>query len=378
MTGWKTWAYSLTISGALVMPVDAGPSGWSSFDTRELTWKTWPIDRPTPRLGEAPVVPEATPAPIFDPSAKAFQPSISVFRGPTDPGSSNSRFGGVDFGSSKLPDSAPTVPIDPPTPPSIRPVRTSATPPITHADAFLDFGTGSFSREQDLTAGDARSWFTGANVEHAFGGRPPDAAEQAEFSRKVLDEVNANFQASGIGPKITLDPNIKADHALSVVNGTATGEDPATSTIIGLTEVGGDGFSFLNHLGTAKDADELAVMLSRNITHELMHAFGVGSHPDQTGQYIDSAVAAPDLLTKDVARLSPEAVQRIISADASFNDGTSAYSQSYPDGNPNHCSSCRRAAQVRAAQTVPEPTTVAFWGLAGVAAVAYRRRRPAR
>lgn len=373
MTGWKTWAYCLTISGALVMPVDAGPSGSSPFETRELTWKTWPIDRPTPRVAEAP---------IFEPSAKAFQPSIPIFRGPTDPGLSNSRIGGVDFGSSKSPHVSPntsaTVPYDLPTPASVQPVQASAPPAMTHADAFLNFGTGSFSREQDLTAGDARSWFTGANVEHVFGGRQPDAAQQAEFSRKVLDEVNANFQASGIGPKITLDPNIKADHALSIVNGTAIGEDPATSTIIGLTEVGGDGFSFLNHLGTAKDANELAVMLSRNITHELMHAFGVGSHPDQTGQYIDSAVAASDLLTRDVARLSPEAVQRIISADASFGDGTSAYSQSYPEGNPNHCSSCRRAAQVRAAQTVPEPTTVAFWGLAGVAAVAYRRRRPAR
>lgn len=373
MTGWKTWAYSLTISGALVMPVDAGPSGSSPFDTRELTWKTWPIDRPTPKVDQAPV---------FVPSPKAFQPSIPIFRASTDNGSSNSRFGGVDFGSSKSPDLSPgsvaTVPNDLPTPASVQPARASASPPITHADAFLNFGTGSFSREQDLTAGDASSWFTGANVEHAFGGRQPDAAEQAEFSRKVLDEVNANFEASGIVPKITLDPNIKADHALSIVNGTAVGEDPATSTIIGLTEVGGDGFSFLNHLGTAKDSSELAVMLSRNITHELMHAFGVGSHPDQTGEYIDSAVAAPDLLTKDVARLSPEAVQRIIAADASFNDGTSAYSQSYPDGNPNHCSSCRRAAQVRAAQTVPEPTTVAFWGLAGVAVVAYRRRRPAR
>jgi hypothetical protein len=108
--------------------------------------------------------------------------------------------------------------------------------------------------------------------------------------------------------------------------------------------------------------------VAHNIAHELMHTFGVGVHHDQTGDYLDAAKANWSLLTNPDATLSQAAVSDIIAHDVGRDgnvsaSGSSGESLGTVDGDQEIL------------ETVPEPSTIALWGLATMALAVHRKRR---
>jgi hypothetical protein len=94
-----------------------------------------------------------------------------------------------------------------------------------------------------------------------------------------------------------------------------------------------------------------------------MHAFGVANHPDQTGTYIDSGTASWSLLTNPDSTFSPGAVTAINDTRFSPYAATTASGAQMLDGD-----------QEILAAPVPEPTTVAVWGIGLVGLALFRRR----
>jgi hypothetical protein len=134
--------------------------------------------------------------------------------------------------------------------------------------------------------------------------------------------------------------------------------------VIGITDVGHNGFSFIDNFNDAQagQVNQLEWAVAHNISHELMHAFGVAVHHDQTGQYLDAGTASWSLLTNPSTVFSQAAVSDIQAhlSGAVTQSGTGA---EVIDGDEEIL-----------AQPVPEPSTIALWAL-GASAVAYLRRR---
>jgi hypothetical protein len=245
---------------------------------------------------------------------------------------------------------------------STMPIATlSSSGRISRADALLDMSAPPFEDERVLTQGGAQPWYQSPVVTNAFGGRPT-AEQQADFSRQVLERVEHTYMLSGLKPTLTLDPTVPTSHTLSVVSNTSYA---ANSEVIGIADVGGSGFSFIDKLGGAKTVDELSWAVAHNVAHELLHAWGLGDHPDKSGAFLDTATASWSLLLDPNATFSPAAIQ-------AFLDGDSEFAERYAMG---------AAAQLLAfdgpisPQPVPEPTTIAFWSCAAIA-VAFQRRWP--
>ena len=158
------------------------------------------------------------------------------------------------------------------------------------------------------------------------------------------------------------NPNTPALHTLSVVSGVSYGPN---SNAIGITDVGGNGFSFIDKLNLASNVTDLEWAVAHNISHELMHAFGIGYHPDQTGQYIDAADATWSILTSPDTKFSPLATQVISATGYGVNTGVSSASGLEKiDGD-----------QEILAAPVPEPATLALWSVALTGIVVHARRR---
>lgn len=233
-------------------------------------------------------------------------------------------------------------------------------PPGGRANAFLNFGSAAYPEADVLTTGNAQPWFTSPVVTKYFGGSQPNAQQQAEFTHAVLDHVQETFRLSGgLTPKLTLDPSIPTSHTLSVVSGTSYG---GNADAIGITNVGSNGFSFIDKLSYGKSLEELEWAVAHNVSHELMHAFGVGDHDDQTGVFLDAAIANWDVLTNSSTRFSDSAIADIRARDYGPNYGGAATALEL-DGD------------LVLIQPVPEPTTWALWGLAATVAVCHRRRQ---
>ncbi|SIO62274.1 PEP-CTERM protein-sorting domain-containing protein [Singulisphaera sp. GP187] len=254
-----------------------------------------------------------------------------------------------------------TVPTAAPVPPPA-PRFSNPIPPGGTADAYLNFSTGPYPEASLMTTGGAQPWFTSPVVEKLYGGQAPNTQQQADFTNAVLDHVNQTFQLSGgLAPKITLDPSIPANHTLSVVSNTSYGANP---NAIGITDVGNSGFSFIDKLSYGSSINELEWAVAHNVSHELMHAFGVSGHDDQSGNYLDAASAKWELLTSPTTRFSDAAIADIKArAFAPSSSGFTAGGLQL-DGDLEILAS-----------PVPEPTTWALWGLALSAAVVQRRRQ---
>jgi len=271
--------------------------------------------------------------------------------------------------------SAPAPPPPLPATPTINPVSVNSatlgpatTPmaaPAAAADAFLNFGNAPYSEAGTLTTGTPGAWYLSPAVQALYGGTP-NAQQQQQFTSAVLKDVVQTYQASGLKLNLTTDPNATAAHSLSVVSGASYA---ANSQAIGITDVGNSGFSFIDKFGVPNSADQLEWAVAHNISHELMHAFGVGTHHDQTGTYLDAAITPWSLLMDPNARLSPAAVSDLQTHKWDVNsNGSSTYGAEYAGS--------LTGAEI-ASQPVPEPGTVAFWGLAALAMTAKVRRRRA-
>jgi hypothetical protein len=233
--------------------------------------------------------------------------------------------------------------------------------PGEKADAFLNFGNGPYPDASLMTTGTAQPWYTSPVVEKYFGGVAPDAQQQADFTNTVLQRVEQTYQLSGgLAPKLTLDPSVPTNHTLSIVSGATY---PGNPNAIGITNVGGNGFSFIDKLSYGSTLDDLEWAVAHNVSHELMHAFGVSQHDDQTGTFLDAATATWDLLKNPATRFSDAAIADIKARDFAPNSGGTASALEL-DGDLEIIAS-----------PVPEPTTWALWGLAASVALFQRRRQ---
>jgi hypothetical protein len=223
----------------------------------------------------------------------------------------------------------------------------SATP----YDAFINMTSGNFAEAGFLTTGNPQPWFDSAQVAKVFGGMP-NTQQQAAFTSEVLADVQRVYANSGIPVTLTTNPSAPAAHMISVVSNASTASNPQA---IGITDIGANGFDFIDKLTNFNTPDQLAQAVANNVAHELMHAFGVAVHYDQTGTHIDSAIASTALLTDPNATFSSQATQALLGLNfqnSTFNSlsGLQSNSPRSIDGD-----------QVIDPQPIPEPATLALW-----------------
>ena len=241
-----------------------------------------------------------------------------------------------------------------------------ATPPVSTAPAYsgpvnalINLGSGPYPLQNAITTGNAQPWYDSSPITSLFGGHPT-AQQIQSFDSAILQRVQQTFSLSGVSVSLTDNPNVPALHTLSLVSNTASA---SLSSAIGMTQVGASGFSFIDNIGpSAQSVDQLEWIVAHNISHELMLAFGVPENYNQTGSYIDSTVANWSMMVSPTATFSAAAAQAITQALASQNSADAGTSL---------------GAQVlnSSVSTVPEPTTIALWALAGAAAVITRQIR---
>jgi hypothetical protein len=231
----------------------------------------------------------------------------------------------------------------------------------TVANGFINFGSSNYADASGLTSGTPQPWYTSPVVQSLYGGQAPSAAQQSQFTTAVLNDVNKTFQLAGMNPTITTDPTVPAAHMISVVSGASYAPN---DNAIGITNVGVNGFGFIDKLGFAQSVDQLEWAVAHNVSHEMMHAFGVAVHVDQTGNYIDAAVATPSLLTSPDSTFSPGAVTLITQTAYGQSPSLGSAGTQLIDGDQE------------VLQAVPEPSAVLAWSLVlGVAAVRQGRVR---
>jgi len=234
-------------------------------------------------------------------------------------------------------------------------------------DAFINMSDGKFLESDSLTTGGGTAWYNSPVVAQLFGG-VPDTQQRASFMAKVVADVKHTYDLAHVPIRLTADPNATAAHTLSVVSNTSFS---ANANAIGITDVGANGFSFIDKLTGTQTIDRLALAVGHNIAHELMHAFGVAAHHDTTGNYIDSGMASWSLLTDPDATFSPDAVKDLLARNFAANNFAASLGAQVAGHGPHppgcNCSFCTGHFQghVVGAQMVPEPSTIALWAVAG-------------
>jgi hypothetical protein len=250
------------------------------------------------------------------------------------------------------------------------PMSTQAVSPTVQSasqtyDAFINMGNSNFPELSQLTTGNPQAWYLSPSVTKVFGNAPPTADQPAAFSNEVLQDVQKTFQLAGLNPKITNDPTAAANHTISVVSGVSYGPNP---NAIGITDVGNNGFGFIDKLSYASTPDELALAVAHNVSHELMHAFGIANHPDQTGTYIDAGTATWSLLTSPATTFSPDAASLIQNALNTQVASTGVLGKQ----------SMQIDGDQEILNPVPEPATVLGWSLVAAGALYHRRKKATR
>lgn len=248
--------------------------------------------------------------------------------------------------------------------PVLIPAPTPTPAPVGYAyDALINFGSAPYAGAGSLTTGGAQAWYTSPVVRDLYGGTP-DVQQQNDFTATVLQRVEQTFQNSGVSVALTTNGADSAAHTLSVVSGTSYAQNPDA---VGITDMGNDGFSFIDKLSYAQNVDQLEWAVAHNVAHELMHAFGV-EHHDTTGNYLDGAVASWDMLVNPNSVFGTEAVADLLRQD--FKTRFSGL------GNGAQTLDAH-ATGLMSPAPVPEPTTWALWGVAGVLGLVVRHRRRA-
>jgi hypothetical protein len=229
---------------------------------------------------------------------------------------------------------------------------------LTGADAFVNMGGSPYPSADGITTGNAQPWYDSAQITSLFGG-VPSAQQQSDFANTVLQRVERTFWMSGVAVALTDDPSVSANHTLSVVSNTSSS---IISNAIGMTYLGGNGFSFIDHIAPlASNVDQLEWIVAHNVAHELMLAFGVGENYDHTGNYIDSPVANWSMMVNPNATFSASAAQALLA---------SGLSPANSVGGP----SPQSVTGFDTMAPVPEPTTWSIWLLVGSMIITVRQR----
>jgi hypothetical protein len=243
--------------------------------------------------------------------------------------------------------------------PSMSGVSSTAPTASAPVQGFINLGNGPYPQAAAITTGGALPWYNSTQVASLFGGQPT-AQQIQSFDNTILQRVQQSFSQSGISVTLTDNPNVAALHTISLVSNTASA---TLSSAIGMTQVGSNGFSFIDHIApSAQSLDQLEWIVAHNVSHELMLAFGVPENYDKTGNFIDSKLANWSMMVNSSSTFSPAASQAIAQALASQSQSASGNQLGAQEYNPSPA-------------PIPEPTTVALWGLAAVA-FAVSRRRP--
>jgi hypothetical protein len=338
MSAVKGLAVGIVVVMGIGQPVRGEPMPWGSW-----RWTSWVAGRGVVQTGLSgasafdPYAQGVAPAPA--PPAPIVVPAIPVLPPASESWQSLGRF-------------ATTSPVA-----TAPPAGSSPAPPVS-ADAFLNFGGGPYPQADFLTSGGAQPWYTSPVVSRFLGGSPTDG-QRADFTSTVLQRVEQTYHQSGLPLTVTADPNVRAAHTLSIVSHT---DSPHHPEAIGITSQGSDGFSFIDKFGEAKSLDELETALAKNISHELMHAFGVDHH-DMTDTSLDAPALSWSVLSNAATSFSAAAVQDLASKDFRHTSGLL--------GGPN---AERIEGQTLAPQAVPEPATLGLWAASAAGAVLVRRR----
>jgi MYXO-CTERM domain-containing protein len=240
--------------------------------------------------------------------------------------------------------------------------------PSAAVDAFINMTAGSYPEANSLTTGGAQPWYTSPAVIQAFGGVEPNAQQQASFTQTVLHDVQHTYELSGMNPTLTTDPNFPALHTISVVANTSY---PSNPSAIGITDVGSNGFSFIDKLNYASNSTDLAWAVAHNISHELMHAFGIGYHPDG-GNYVDAGTATWSKLTDPNTQFGPAATQLLLASDYGRIGSGSGLGLGAELLNP---AGTKIDGDEVLPQAIPEPDTMAIWALGALGGLVVLRRR---
>jgi hypothetical protein len=234
------------------------------------------------------------------------------------------------------------------------PLAASASSP---AQAFINVGNGPYPLAAAITTGGAQPWYNSTQLTNLFGGQPT-AQQIQSFDNAILQRVQQTFSQSGISVSLTENPNSPALHTVSLVSNTGSATLPSA---IGMTQVGGNGFSFIDQIApSAHSLDQLEWIAAHNISHELMLAFGVPENFDKSGNFIDSKIADWAMMVNPNSTFSADASQAVTQALASSQ-------------NPAGFTDQLGAQEVNPA-AIPEPATIATWGLAAIALAISRRR----
>jgi hypothetical protein len=284
-------------------------------------------------------------------------------------------FGGASFqvansvAGATAPQSQPAMPLSPVSsgmgqanPPASQTTSSSAP-----ADAFINFGSGPFPEASNLTTGNPQSFFKSPAFTSLFGSNGPSSQDLTRFETQVLSTVQNTYNAAGLPIHLTLDPSMPAAHTLSVVSGASNPQNPGA---IGITDIGNNGFSFIDKFGAATNLTQLATAIGHNVAHELMHAFGLANHPETNGPYVDAASTTFSNLADPNTGFSPAAAALLstLNFQATGQSITAGNGSQMIDGNQ---------VLLPEASPVPEPSTIALWTLAGFLVVAHRRRQSA-
>lgn len=268
------------------------------------------------------------------------------------------------------PPAAAPAPVATPTPAASVTLPPVAVPaPATSYDAFINFGAVAYADQAMLLTGTPQNWTTSPALLNAYG-HAPSGTELATFSQGVLAKVESTFACSGLAITATLDPNAKADHMLSVVSGASASFNPDA---VGVTRVGHNGFDFIDKLGYATSPEELEWAVAHNVAHELMHAFGGNHHTTPEANNLDAAVSDWSVLVDPNTKFSSASV-----AEMTNNIRYGGLLALNGPGGEELGLNFNADGQEITGQPVPEPATIALWGIAAGVAGLVRYRRTGR
>jgi hypothetical protein len=231
-----------------------------------------------------------------------------------------------------------------------------------NVDALVNLSDGPYDSQSTLTTGNPQPWWDSPVVDQFYGGTP-NSSQISQFDSTVINRVEGTFALSGINLTLTDNPGDPVPHALSLVSGASYGPSPSA---VGIANLGGSGFSFIDQFVYAKSLDELEWAVAHNIAHELMHTFGVDHH-DTTGQYLDSGTTYWSTLINPDAVFSPAAVSDLLSRNFRVPEGLSWSNGAEMIGGVSDSSTL--------VAPVPEPSTLVLWGIGGAILAASQGRR---